>query len=168
MCETIQPEVEGAEQGHDTLYAKKGRLACTHSAGERIRTTVMSVEEKLPSEKRQFFQEDTLSRPQGRSYGNRGQPKPDPESTQSVEYCSKYDWSKISEDEIIHMMCQPCEEHPAIEGKDTHHLNFQCCTCFHGMRNCSKMLIKAGDKIRDWKELANADSNTRRQARLDM
>ena len=36
------------------------------------------------------------------------------------------------------------------------------------MRNCSKMLIKAGDKIRDWKELANADSNTRRQARLDM
>ena len=36
------------------------------------------------------------------------------------------------------------------------------------MRNCSKMLIKAGDKIRDWKELANADSNTRRQARFDM
>ena len=36
------------------------------------------------------------------------------------------------------------------------------------MRNCSKMLIKAGDKIRDWKELTNADSNTRRQARFDM
>ena len=36
------------------------------------------------------------------------------------------------------------------------------------MRNCSKMLIKARDKIRDWKELTNADSNTRRQARFDM
>lgn len=80
MCETIQAEVEAAEQGHDTLYDEKGRLACTHSAGERIRTTVMSVEEKLPSEKRQFFREDAPSRPQGLSYGNRAQPKPNPES----------------------------------------------------------------------------------------
>ena len=36
------------------------------------------------------------------------------------------------------------------------------------MRNCSKMLIKAEDKIRDWKELANADRDTRRQARQNM
>ena len=36
------------------------------------------------------------------------------------------------------------------------------------MRDCSKMLIKAGDKIRDWKELANADKNTRSQARHNM
>ena len=36
------------------------------------------------------------------------------------------------------------------------------------MRDCSKMLIKAEDKIRDWKELANADRDTRRQARQNM
>ena len=162
LRETFQAELEAAEQGHDTLL--------DHGAGERMRMTVMSVENRLPTEKRQFFrtQDDRPERPQGQSYGSRGQPKPDPESAESMEYCSKLDWSKMSEDEIISMLCRPCEEHPPMNGKDTHHLNFQCCSCFHRMRDCNKMLIKAADKIRDWKGLTNADSNTRKKARFDM
>ena len=55
-----------------------------------------------------------------------------------------------------------------MEGDDTHHLNFQCCSCFHRMRGCKKMLIKASDKSKDWKAMGNADREARRQARFAM
>ena len=36
------------------------------------------------------------------------------------------------------------------------------------MRNCNRMLIKSSDKIRDWKELTNANSESRKKARFEM
>ena len=36
------------------------------------------------------------------------------------------------------------------------------------MRNCNRMLIKVSDKIRDWKELTNANSDARKKARFEM
>ena len=74
----------------------------------------------------------------------------------------------MSEEEITGILCEPCEGHPTADGQDTHHLNFQCCSCFHKMRNCSRMLIPAGDKIRDWKGLTNADSEAKKKARFRM
>ena len=170
LCNTTQAEKDAAEDGLNTLYNEYGQLLCASGADEWVRTTVMSVESRIPPEKRQFFQaqENKPDRPQGESYGNRGQPKPDPESAESIAHCSQIDWSKMSEDEIINMMCAPCEEHRPMEGQDAHHMNFQCCSCFHGMRGCNKMLISASDKIRNWKELANADNDTRKRARFDM
>ena len=130
----------------------------------------MNVEGKIAPEKRTFFraQEDRPERLQGESYGSRGQPKPDPESAESMEYCRQIDWSQMKEEKVTDMMCAPCEEHPTADGQDTHHLNFQCCSCFHRMRNCIRMLIKASEKIRDWKELTNASSDARKKARFEM
>ena len=106
-----------------------------------MRATVMSVESRMQPEKREFFRADNRpERPNGESYGFRGQPTPDPESTGSVAYCKQIDWSQTSEEEIVKMVCAPCEEHKPMDGDDIHHLNFQCGSCFHRMRNCTKML----------------------------
>ena len=36
------------------------------------------------------------------------------------------------------------------------------------MRYCIRMLIKASDKIKDWKDLTDANGETRKKARFDM
>ena len=93
ICDSFHEEVTATEEGHDTLYNEKGK---SHSAqGTNIRNTIMNVEGKIAAEERTFFraQEDRPERPQGLSYGSRGQPKPDPESTESMEYCKQINWS---------------------------------------------------------------------------
>lgn len=168
ICDTFYEEMRAAEQGHDTFYDEKGEAPSAQ--GANIWNTIMNVESKIAPEKRTFFRarEERLERPNGASYGSRGQPKPDLESAESMEYCNQINWSQMSEEGITEVMCAPCEEHPAIDGQDTHHLNFQCRSCFHKMRDCSRMLIKTSDKIRDWKELTNADSEIRKKARFVM
>ena len=167
-CDSFHEELTAAEEGHDTLYNEKGK---SHSAqGTNIQNTIMNVEGKMAPEKRTFFrtQEVRPERPQGLSYGSRRQPKPNPESTKSMEYCKQVNWSQMSDDDATEMLCAPYEEHPAADGQDAHHLNFQCCSCFHRMKNCSRMLIPADDKIRDWKGLTNASSEARKKARFEM
>jgi hypothetical protein len=36
------------------------------------------------------------------------------------------------------------------------------------MRDCNRMLIRSSDKIKDWKDLPDANSETRKKARFDM
>jgi len=167
ICDIFQEEMRACKAGHDTLYNEGGESLSAH--GTEVWTTVMNVEDKMAPEKRRWFkQEERPERPQGKSYGSRGQPKPDPESTESREYCEQIDWSQMKDEEITEMMCAPCEEHPTTDEQDIHHLNFQCCSCFHRMRDCTRMLIKKSEKIRDWKELTNANSAARRTARFEM
>ena len=167
ICAMFHEEMRAGREGHDTLYNEEGKSLSAQ--GATVWNTVMNVEDKMAPEKRTFFkQEERPERLQGESYGSRGQPKPDPESTESMEYCGQIDWSQMKEEEPIDMLCAPREEHPTADGQDTHHLNFQCCSCFHRMRNCARMLIKASEKIRDWKELTNASSDARKKARFEM
>jgi hypothetical protein len=168
MCETFRAEMDAAETGHNTLFDERG-IAWT-ARGATILNTIMNVENKIAPEKRTFFrsQDERPERIQGASYGYRGQPKPDPESTESVEYCKQINWSQMNEEDTTEMLCAPCEEHPPQPGQELNHLNFQCCSCFHRMRDCNRMLIRADEKIKDWKDLADANSDTRKKARFDM
>ena len=167
--EEYKDEAGAAERGFDTIYDEYDKNVCGHKYERGMRATVMSVESKItPPEKREFFKPDNRrgDRPEGRSYGSRGQPTPDPESAESIKYCAEINWSEVSEEDEVELLCAPCEEHPPMEGDDTHHLNFQCCSCFHRMRESQKMLIKASDKSKDWKAMANADREARKQARF--
>ena len=168
MCDIFRAEIDAAEAGHNTLYDEKG-ISLT-AQGANIWGTIMNVENRIVPEKRTFFrsQEERPERIQGASYGFRGQPTPNPESTESMEYCKQINWSQMSEGDITEMLCAPCEEHPAQPGQEVNHLNFQCCSCFHRMRYCIRMLIKASDKIKDWKDLTDANGETRKKARFDM
>ena len=167
MCGIFQAEIDAAKAGHNTLYDEEGMPL--NAQGANIWSTIMNVENRMVPEKRTFFRSDERpERIHGASYGHRGQPTPNPESAESMEYCKQINWSQMSEGDITEMLCQPCEEHPVQQGQEINHLNFQCCSCFHRMRYCIRMLIPAGDKIRDWRDLANANSETRKKARFDM
>ena len=169
MCGIFQAEIDAAEAGHNTLYDEEGRMHPLNAQGASMWSTIMNVENRMVPEKRTFFRSDERpERIHGASYGYRGQPTPNPESAESMEYCKQINWSQMSEEDITEMLCQPCEDHPVQPGQEINHLNFQCCSCFHRMRYCIRMLIPAGDKIRDWRDLANANSETRKKARFDM
>ena len=89
MCETFREEMDAAEAGHNTLYDEEGRALTAQGAS--IWNTIMNVENRIVPEKRTFFraQEERPERIQGASYGFRGQPKPNPESIESIEYCKQ-------------------------------------------------------------------------------
>ena len=149
ICDAFYEETIAAEKGYDTLYDEtSGALS---AQGTNMWNTIMNVEGKVAPEKRTCFraQEERPERLNGTSYGSRGQPKSNPESAESMAYCKQTNWSQMNEEEITNMLCAPCEEHPTMDGQDTYHLNFQCCSCGHRMRNCNRMLIKSSDKIRD-------------------
>jgi hypothetical protein len=62
-------------------------------------------------------------------------------------------------------MITECEEHP---DNRFGHMNCECCSPFHRMRNSPLMMITADEKRKNWKEMADATAEQRKAERLKM